>query len=47
VADVVYLVLAYWPYLAGVFAAGILIGWWAEGRGTGEKAWLEHGGDRP
>ena len=42
-ADVVYVALAYWPYLAGAFAIGILVGWWSERARHGDlDTWLEH-----
>jgi hypothetical protein len=49
VASWLYLVSAYWIFIAGVFGVGILVGWWAEGmRGGGAvSAWLEQGRDEP
>ena len=42
-ADVFYIALAYWPFLAAAVAIGVLIGWWAEAaRHADIEAWLAH-----
>jgi hypothetical protein len=41
VDDVVYIAVAYWPFLAAAVAIGILVGWWAEAtRHADLEAWL-------
>jgi hypothetical protein len=47
VVDVLYVLLAYWPYLAGVFAVGLGVGWWAEASRGREAVWLERRPDKP
>jgi hypothetical protein len=38
------MLVAYWPYLAAVFAVGAVVGWWAEGtRDSGFRGWFERG----
>jgi citrate synthase len=31
-AEVLYLLSFYWPFVAAVFALGIVVGWWAEAK---------------
>jgi hypothetical protein len=48
VADVLYLFGIYWPYLAAILFAGVVVGWWAEGtRDDTEDGWLQAGDDAP
>jgi len=35
VAESLDLLSAYWPYMAGVFMIGVIVGWWGESRAGG------------
>lgn len=46
--DLLYLLVAYWPYVALTLAVGVLVGWWTEAtRATGEAGWLQGARDEP
>lgn len=44
-----YVIIAYWPYLASVLLLGVAVGWWYQDPRSAddETAWLERGFDEP
>jgi hypothetical protein len=45
----IYVVVAYWPFLVVALALGAIVGWWYQDPRSAddETAWLEHGADEP
>lgn len=46
-ADMIYVVTTYWPFLLVAFAAGVGVGWWFQDPRSADDAtaWLEPGPD--